>query len=155
MYDVLVPQKRNYFIENVKSHYNNAHYEKDLIITENIIKKLYPQYYFAFEEIMKGTKLHLYNMFVMKRRLFEKYCEWLFDILFEVEKEIDVSKYDNYQKRVFGFLAERLFNVWLRYESQRENVKIKELKVINLEGEKKILKAFNLIKRKFLNEKFL
>ena len=34
-------------------------------------------------------------------------------ILFEVEKRVDISKYDSYQQRLFGFLGERLLNVWL------------------------------------------
>lgn len=39
-----------------------------------------------------------------------------FAILFETEKRIDVTNRDSYQKRVFGFLSERLFNVWLDFK---------------------------------------
>ena len=52
-------------------------------------------------------------MLIAKRTFVERYCEWLFDILFEVEKRIDISNYSVYQKRVFGFLAERMFNICL------------------------------------------
>ncbi len=33
--------------------------------------------------------------------------------LVKLKKRIDVSNYDTYQKRVYGFLGERLLRVWL------------------------------------------
>ena len=71
------------------------------------------------------------NMFVTKREIFEKYCEWLFSILFELEKVTDISKYDAYQARIYGFLSERLFNVWLN----KQNYKIVEVDVLMLEDD--------------------
>ena len=95
---------------------------------------------------MNGTKLHLFNMFVMKREDFDRYMKWLFDILFELEKRIDISNYDSYQKRVFGFLSERLWNIWL----DQEKLSTYELKVINIEGENFIKKVTTFMKRKYL-----
>jgi len=96
---------------------------------------------------MSKTELHLYNMFVMKSEDFDRYMEWLFALMPEVEEKIDISNYDNYQARVFGFLSERLFNVWL----VKNQLKIKTLPVVNLEGENLFLKAINMLKRKFAN----
>lgn len=144
-YDCILPKKRNYFIETVYSHYKHAHNIRDLDITKEIIKEYYPEYIDSFEEIIPGKKLHLYNMFIMRKDYFEQYCNWLFDILFKLEEKIDITNYDNYQKRVFGFIAERLFNAWINYHK----LKIKEVPIINLEGENLLLKATNLIKRKF------
>lgn len=76
---------------------------------------------------MSWKKISPYNMFYTTKFNFEKYCEWLFPILEEVNKEIDYSMYDEYQTRVIGFLAERLFNVYL----QKNNFKIKYLNVYN------------------------
>lgn len=69
-----------------------------------------------------------YNMFYTSKENMDEYCEWLFNILFEVEKHSDLSGYDDYQRRLFGFLGERLFNVWLMHHS---NLKIKYLTVYN------------------------
>lgn len=85
-------------------------------------------------------------MFVMKTQYYDDYCFWLFTILFEVEKRVDISTYDSYQSRIFGFLAERMFNIWLLHHK----LKVKEIKVKNIEGEKLILKAVNMLKRKYM-----
>ena len=145
-YDCIVPKKRNYFIESIYSHYQHAHYVKDLNCTREIISELHPEYITSFDVIMQGRKIHIYNMFVMSSEKASEYCQWLFPILFELEKRIDITQYDNYQKRVFGFIAERLFNVWLVHHQ----LKFCEIPVVNLEGENLLKKAINLLKRKFL-----
>ena len=144
-YDVIVPKKRKYYIETVRDHYAHAHYKKDLDVLEEVLKEYSPEYMDAFNGVMQQRSLYLYNMFVMRTENFDAYCKWLFPILFEVEKRVDISQYDRYQRRIFGFLAERLFNVWLLHEQ----LKAKEVKVVNLEGENLILKAVNMLKRKY------
>ena len=47
------------------------------------------------------------NMFLMKKEYFDRYCEFLFNILFEVEKYVKLSPYA-YYRRVFGFMGEML-----------------------------------------------
>ena len=85
----------------------------------------------------------------MRKELFYNYCEWLFDILFTLDKRIDISSYDKYQTRVFGFLAERLFNVWL----MKNNVSLFEIKIVNIEKENILMKAVGLLKRKFFRRR--
>jgi Domain of unknown function (DUF4422) len=52
------------------------------------------------------------------------YAKWLFQVLDALEPQIDLNGRDNFQQRVFGFLAERLFNVYL--------IKHTELKLLHL-----------------------
>jgi len=144
-YDVIAPVRRKYYIETIRNHYEHAHHKKDLDILENVINEYSPEYSGAFSKVMDQRSLHLYNMFVVKTEYYNDYCLWLFTILFEVEKRVDISSYDTYQERVFGFLAERMFNVWMLHHQ----LKIKEVKVVNLEGENLILKAINMLKRKY------
>lgn len=49
----------------------------------------------------------------MKKDKFDAYCAWLFDILFELEKWLDISQYSPNDARVFGFVSERLLDVWI------------------------------------------
>ena len=73
----------------------------------------------AFDEvIVRGYKFHPYNMMVMRWTDFDAYCKWLFGLLFEVEQKVDISHYSTYQQRIFGFMAERLLNVWLYAEKK-------------------------------------
>lgn len=129
-YDIIVPQK-TYFIRyrSMKNAYKKLHYKKDLDECRNVIMEKYSDYVNAFDEVMDCRSFYAFNMFISRKELFDSYYEWLFDILFELESRIDISAYDDYNKRIFGFLSERLFNVWLRYH----NLKIKEVMVYNSE----------------------
>ena len=52
---IIVPDKRKYYIETNRSHYNHSHYAKDLDMTEKIIQEKYPQYSEAFTKVMERT----------------------------------------------------------------------------------------------------
>ena len=58
-------------------------------------------------------------MFIMNFSEFDRYCSWIFGILERVEKATDISYYNPVQKRIYGYMAERLFNVWLVSEKKR------------------------------------
>ena len=61
-------------------------------------------------------------MFIMDKKLFNEYAKWVFFILEELEKQVDISNYNDYNKRIYGFLSERLFNVWIE---KHQELKIK------------------------------
>ncbi|MGL5902325.1 MAG: DUF4422 domain-containing protein [Cetobacterium sp.] len=143
--DIVLPKKRNYYIETVYSHYKNAHYEKDMIQIKNIITEIYPDYLDSFNRVMNGKKLYLYNMFIMKKTDFNEYNEWLFNILFELEKRIDISNYDAYQSRIYGFLSERLFNIWILHKK----LKVNEIDVLSIEKIDWIKKIKEFLNRKY------
>ncbi|WP_278849777.1 DUF4422 domain-containing protein [Megamonas funiformis] len=147
--DIIVPDKRKYYIETNRSHYNHAHYKKDLDETENIIKEIYPEYSMAFNKVMNRTWGHMFNMFVMRKDYFDEYCDWLFTILFELEKRIDISNYTTMEARVFGFISELLLDVWL----ETKQVKCKEVNVSFMERQNWIKKGTLFLKRKFISRK--
>ncbi|WP_335992415.1 DUF4422 domain-containing protein [Acinetobacter pittii] len=103
-----------FFNFSVKHQYRRCHYLSDWNVLKNVISRKYPEYMDAFESLEISKEMSYYNMFISNRSFVNKYCSWLFDILFQVEKEVDISDYDDYQKRVFGFMAERLLNVFVK-----------------------------------------
>ena len=117
-YDVILPKKRNYYIETVRSQYEHAHFKKDLDETEKIIAEKYPGYSDAFTKVMNQRKLHILS-------------------------------YDTYEARLFGFISERLFNVWL----ERQNLKKCEVPVVFLENIDWPKKIVNFLKRKITGKR--
>lgn len=117
-YDLVLPLEWNVKQagwKNIKHNYVNSvyHHERDLDTARNVVKELYPEYLSFFDETMNSSVGYFTNMFILKRELFDAYSEWLFNILEEVERRVDISSYDVQERRVFGYLSERLFNVWL------------------------------------------
>ena len=142
--DALLPIKRNYWIESNYSQYAHAHHAIDLDETRRILEEKYPEYIPVYDRSMKKTTGHRFNMFIMKKELADAYCTWLFDILFELEKRLDISDYSANDKRVFGFVSERLLDVWL----EQNQIKCKDIPYIFLEKENWITKGLNFILRK-------
>lgn len=111
--DIILPKKRSYYVETNYSHYVHAHHREPIDETRNILVERYPEYVSFFDNVMKKRAAHMFNMFIMKKGIFDEYCEWVFSILFELESRIDISEYNQYESRVFGFVSERLLDVWI------------------------------------------
>lgn len=147
-YSVLLPKQRNYFIETNYTQYIHAHPKESLDKTKDVLLRNYPEYLASFDKVMNRSKAHRFNMFIMKKEVLHDYCQWLFSILFELEKELDFSSYDAYNQRIFGFISERLLDVYLL----QNQINYKELPVMFMESENWIKKGFAFLKRKFLHK---
>lgn len=115
-YPIVVPKKRNYYIETLYSHYAHTHYKEHLDITREIIADMYPEYLKEFDAVMNQTGGYMFNMFIMRKDLSDEYCEWLFSILFELEDRLGEQNYSFFQGRFYGRVSEIIFNVWLAHK---------------------------------------
>lgn len=117
---IIIPRKENYPM-SVFTHYSNGHSSFDMYIIKDIIKKSFDEKYSRafWKALVLENTMAICNMFIMNWDNFDAYCTWLFDILEEAEKRIDITNYSTYQQRIYGFLAERLFNVWLYAEKKK------------------------------------
>lgn len=148
--DVILPKKRNYIIETLYNHYKHTMYVEPLDETRNIIKKLYPDYLDEFDNLKKRRSAHMFNMFIMKKEIFDDYCKWLFDILFELEKKVDNTQYDNFHARFYGRISELLLDVYLR----KNNICYKEINFIYMEKINKVAKVKGFLMAKFGGKKY-
>ena len=99
---------------NLYEHYTEVpmQHRKDMETALEVVRELTPEYTEAAEAYFNGTLFYPCNLFIMRKPIFEEYCQWLFTLLFELEKRIDISEYDEQEQRVFGMLGERLFGVF-------------------------------------------
>lgn len=72
-----------------------------------------PEYFNEFFNVMTGNRFYPHNLFVTRREILNRYCEWLFSFLTEAADRIDVSGYEGKQKRIAGYFAEIMPAVWL------------------------------------------
>lgn len=123
-FDVIVPTPI-YLEPNIKEQYASVHYKDDFYLACQEIIKRDRTYKQAVEETLNEQKFYAYNMFIAQKAFLDKYASFLFPILFFLEKQIPYLNYSDYNQRVFGFIAERIFNIYLK----RQNILIYEYPV--------------------------
>ena len=112
-YDLIAPVGEEMHV-SVRAHYASAphHWAKDLALIEEIVAKRNPEMKAAMEAYLSGTVHYFGNMYIMRRKVFEDYCAWLFPILEEFDARADLTGYNPQELRVDGYLAERLFGIY-------------------------------------------
>jgi hypothetical protein len=124
-YDIILPVARHWRVSNTQQ-YADYHIAKDWEILRQIIKERHPEYIPTFEKTMDHSNKSVgYNMFITHWNHFDAYSEWLFDILFEVEKRVPPID-DPIQSRIYGYMSERLINVFCAHH----HLKIKSIPLI-------------------------
>ena len=146
--DIILPRKRYYLIESVYSHYCHTHYSEPLDETRRIMEEQYPEMIPAFDRIMNGRQAHMFNMYIMKRELSDEYCEFIFHVLEELEKRIDISSYNAFQGRVYGRISELLLNVWILYKGYS----YKELPLMHMEKGNWLMKGYKMLYSKYAHQ---
>ena len=117
-YDIILPVARHWRVSNTQQ-YGDYHIDKDWEMLRQIIKQRSPQYIPAFEKTMDHSNKSVgYNMFITHWKHFEDYSEWLFNILFEVERRVPAID-DPIQSRIYGYMSERLINVFCKHHHLR------------------------------------
>lgn len=148
--DVVLPKKRNYYIETVYDHYSHTFDGKQFDAAREVLQEKCPEYVPAWDELMAGRTAYLYNMFAMSAENVDTYCSWLFPLLDELEKRIDSSKMDAFQARWVGRVAERLLNAWVA----TNNLRVIELPAVSPEPINWSKKISGFLAAKFLGKKY-
>lgn len=137
-YDLIIPDsiQISSLPEHPRSmweHWNQVKYlhTEDLKALLDVIARLQPDYYQAAQQYLDGDIAYFCNLFIMNSALFNRYCEWLFPLLDELERVIDIENYTAEGQRTIGHLAERLLGIYIFYLRQHSHdIRIKELQTV-------------------------
>ena len=124
---------------------------------KQIILQKYPKYIASYDKVVKQTYGYMFNMMIMRKDLMNDYCSWLFDILFELEKQMGDPKYSAFQGRFYGRVSEIIFNVWLDYKVKSGKISkndIYEMNYIYMEKINMPKKIISFIKAKFFHKRY-
>ena len=95
--------------EHSKACYDDHHMD----ITRDVISEMCPDYLESFDKVMNQHGGHFLNMFIAKKDVINGYFQWLFSILFEVEKRYKFDCPDPRSTRVFGYISENMLDVYI------------------------------------------
>lgn len=121
---------------NVVDQYRRAPHlrEEDLLKVVELLREEYPEYSEDIESFLSGHYSCFCNMFIMKRQLFFKYCEWLFPILERFVETWDNNLYSHEGLRTPGHLSERLLNIFLIHERRtNDEFRWKQVQCVHFE----------------------
>lgn len=112
---------RNFEIPmTIEQQYLDCHpYPENIQIVDEVLTELCPQYLPVWEEYKCSRILQFGFLFVTKWELFDGLCSWMYPILTEIEKRIDLNKYHGYQERVIAYIYERLVPVYIHKNKLR------------------------------------
>ena len=99
-------------VDEVYKHYRENHHIEDLDLAISILKEKYPGYAATADAYLRMSYVNLCNIFIMPRDMFFEYCGWLFDILEEFERRVDLS-----EKRLF--ISERLTGIFIEHQKRK------------------------------------
>lgn len=110
------------------------------------LKKTHPDYYETAKEYLSKGIVVPFNMFVMKKQLFDSFAQWQFDILFEMEKYVRFSPYSR-ARRVFGYYAEMLLPIYIK----KNNLKVIYSNCVSSPGLKTKKHPFSFVYNKYVD----
>lgn len=135
-YDMILPTKLDFGEQSLYQQYAKHCYVSDLELAMDIVKEKYPEMSKYVDKLKTNHSGYFWNMVIMKKAQFDKYAEFMFNILFELSKRISQRSSRNlYQQRIEAFIAERIANIYFSYVTAEQGLWIKEVPVIRLEPE--------------------
>lgn len=134
-YDIILGEKVDVTRMAKKSTYDfyknispNILHIEDYELVLDLVEKLYPEYSYSIREYSASPYAYFANIFILKKDLFQEYAQWLFSIIFEAEKLIDLTFYNVQEIRALAYISEWLFGIWYTHLIKTRNIKSLELK---------------------------
>lgn len=125
----MIVHNKTFFRENNRIQFSEGVNPYFWDIMEQEMLSMYPDYIPALQITASRKYAHLLNMMIAKKDTYDRYCEWLFPLLFRIEEQLKKNAEITDLSRSMGMIGERLLDVWLL----KNRIKIKECFSINTE----------------------
>ena len=102
---ICIQEKENYSIPLYSRFirgFEHGSLQKELDYMLYAVKYLYPDQFESIRQFLSNRTHYQFNMFICKKEIIDKYCEWMFPILQTIQQVYG----DKLTKRSLGFLAE-------------------------------------------------
>lgn len=116
-------------ISSIYENHTRIGNERSIDLLMKSIKMVSPKLLGVAKEYFNQRYKHMFNMFIMKKQLFEEYSKWLFEVL-AVYQEIMTDTTGKVHERSCGFAGEHLLNIWGNYMIKYQNIKAVELQTV-------------------------
>lgn len=128
--DVTADSKRD-----CRENFALVHGDENYQVFRRLLETYCPEYRDEADALFSGHCMYLCNMFVMRRDLFDHYCQWLFRVLDRFMPHLTPDAYDGSEIRMPAYMAERLFNLYVA-NLRRENpeLRVKEVPYVLLQN---------------------
>ena len=118
-YDVILHRPKT-FPCTVFTDYARKHSGIDLKKVLDLLVEMYPDCAADVGKFFyRNNRYSPCNMFIMRKKELDAYCSWLFPLLERAEELVDTGSYDSMQKRIWGFVGERLLPFYVYHNRMK------------------------------------
>ncbi|MCW1322648.1 DUF4422 domain-containing protein [Campylobacter jejuni] len=141
LYDIIIPELlsfKNAGFKNLKeAHLVFMDTIRSFDALENLLANNF-KYNKYVKEVLNKVNVYPFNMFIMKRELFFEYCDFIFNILFQLYKgrkdELESGERSYNQQRELAWVAEIATSIFIEQLVDDNKVNYKELPIAFLEN---------------------
>ncbi|MBR1580354.1 MAG: DUF4422 domain-containing protein [Selenomonadaceae bacterium] len=114
--DVILPRPYAFSHDNIETQFVRAHRQENFDLMLRSIERVDPDYMSTARKVFARRTEYLANLIIARKNVFDDYSRWLFDVLFDVERHVELND-DN--ARLPGYMAERLLNLYVAHNRLR------------------------------------
>lgn len=104
--------------------------ERDIDMLIQWLIKKFPQHEDHIEDFFEGNIFYPNNMVIAKKEIYAEYCEWLFHILFELDKTDSFSGFQK-KNRYAGYIAELLTSYYFMLNQDQYKMIISDYELLS------------------------
>ena len=125
---MILPRPYAFSHDNIETQFVRAHRQENFEQMLRSIENADPKYVSTAQKVFARRTAYLANLLIAPKHVFDEYSSWLFEVLFDVERHVELN---GANARLMGYMGERLLNVYAAHNRLR----VREVPLIFLGGE--------------------